>query len=166
MRRIPLSTLKSFQFRTMALNAASHNAPGVKTGPASGPPPSASAETTAALLQASKDDPTGHNEGGKDDGDKMAGAKEKSAKELEKERIKAEKMKKFEAKKAKSAASPVVPDVNNSKDKKAKKQEAAKEDQLPEYVEATPNGEKKGMITSKWDCSATNVLTCSSPTAS
>lgn len=83
----------------MALNAASHNSSnyrppreshlmsdafyiaGEKTGPVSGPPPSASQETTAALLGASKDDPIGQHEGGHDRGDKEAPQKIKSEKE-------------------------------------------------------------------------------------
>ena len=54
----------------MALNAASHNPPGIKTGPVTGPPPAASTETTAALLDAAKNDPIGQHEGGQDHGDK------------------------------------------------------------------------------------------------
>ena len=83
----------------MALNAASHNSSnywpprgtcpvsdvfhiaGEKTGPVSGPPPSASQETTAALLGAAKDDPMGQHEGGHDRGDKEAPQKMKSEKE-------------------------------------------------------------------------------------
>ena len=85
----------------MALNAASHNpgklrfecrytnylrsntenTAGEKTGPVSGQPPSASQETTAALLGASKDDPMGQHEGGQDRGDKDAPKKIKSEKE-------------------------------------------------------------------------------------
>ncbi|KAL2050731.1 hypothetical protein ABVK25_008969 [Lepraria finkii] len=66
----------------MALNAASHNPAGEKTGPISGQPPSASQETTAALLGASKDDPMGQHECGQDRGDKDAPKKIKSEKEL------------------------------------------------------------------------------------
>lgn len=65
----------------MALNAASHNAPGAKTGPISGQPPSTSSENTAALLGASKSDPLGQHEGGQDRGDKEGPAKVKSEKE-------------------------------------------------------------------------------------
>jgi len=54
---------------------------GQKTGPISGEPPSASDETTAALLRASKSDPIGQHEGGQDGGDEEAGKKVKSAKE-------------------------------------------------------------------------------------
>ena len=54
---------------------------GVKTGPISGQPPSASQETTAALLGASRDDPMGQHEGGQDRGDKEASQKIKSEKE-------------------------------------------------------------------------------------
>lgn len=73
----------------MALNAASHNPgnvqfqfkypkcpnpdhteiAGEKTGPVSGQPPSASTETTAAILEASKDDSTGQHEGSREGGD-------------------------------------------------------------------------------------------------
>lgn len=129
----------------MALNAASHNAPGVKTGPATGAPPSVSAEASTAILKASQVDPTGHHEGGKDGGDRKADTKEKSAKELDKERKKAEKMKKFAEKKAKNTATPADADGSKNKEKKAKQQEVAKEDKLPEYVEATKPGEKKSM---------------------
>ena len=54
---------------------------GAKTGSVSGQPPSASQETTAALLGASKDDPMGQHEGGQDRGDKEGPQKIKSEKE-------------------------------------------------------------------------------------
>ena len=54
---------------------------GAKTGPVSGQPPSASQETTAALLGASRDDPMGQHEGGQDRGDKEAPQKIKTEKE-------------------------------------------------------------------------------------
>lgn len=126
----------------MALNAASHNAPGLKTGPISGQPPSASPETTAALLGASKEDPVGQHEGGQITGDKDAGKKIKTEKELEKERKKAEKQKKFEEKKAKAVP---APGVSKTKEKKAK-QDSTKDEPLPEYQEQTPPGEKKSML--------------------
>ena len=82
------------------LNAASHNPGSIqvhfryangftsdlseiaseKTGPVSGQPPSASQETTAAILEASKDDSMGQIEGGRDRGDNEAPKKIKSAK--------------------------------------------------------------------------------------
>ena len=65
----------------MALNAASHNTPGEKTGPLSGQPPSTSSETTAALLGAAKEDAMGQHQGGHDGPDKEAGPKEKSEKQ-------------------------------------------------------------------------------------
>lgn len=88
------------QRATMALNAASHNpsnvqlqikhpnclipdnteTAGEKTGPVSGPPPSASIETTAAILEASKDDSTGQHEGSRGNGDQEAPKKIKSEK--------------------------------------------------------------------------------------
>ncbi len=129
----------------MALNAASHNPPGLKTGPVSGQPPSASSEATAAILDAAKTDPMGQHEGGQDRGDKEAGLKVKSEKELEKERKKAEKQKKFDEKKAKvagSTATPVAGGPSKTKEKKAKAE--AKEEKLPsQYQEPTPPGEKK-----------------------
>ena len=128
----------------MALNAASHNPPGLKTGPASGQPPPVSSDTTSALRDASKSDAIGQHEGGKDDGDKSAGAKVKSAKELDKERKKAEKQKKFEEKQAKSATTPDAANVSQNKEKKVKP-EPSKTDQLPAYHEPTPPGEKKSM---------------------
>ncbi|KAF4979905.1 hypothetical protein FZEAL_3986 [Fusarium zealandicum] len=68
-----------------------------------------------------------------------AGApKVKTAKELEKERKKAEKQAKFEAKKAKTAESAPKP----AKEKKLKEKKP-EEEPLPEYVEDTPEGEKK-----------------------
>ena len=54
---------------------------GQQTGPISGEPPSASDETTAALVGASKNDPIGQHEGGEDGGTKDAGKKVKSEKE-------------------------------------------------------------------------------------
>ena len=129
----------------MALNAASHNPPGLKTGPVSGQPPSASAETTAALLGASKVDPLGQHDGGKDQEDKEAGTKVKSEKELEKERKKAEKQKKFEEKKAKVAGKAAAPATSKTKEKKAK-QESEQEKILPEYHEPTLPGEKKSKL--------------------
>ena len=127
----------------MALNAASHNPPGLKTGPASGQPPSASSETTAALLGAAKADPIGQHEGGQDFGDKGAGNKVKSEKELEKERKKAEKQKKFDEKKAKATSNATtLGGLSKNQEKKAK-QESKDEKILPAYEEPTPPGEKK-----------------------
>ena len=130
------------RFATMALNAASHNSPGIKTGPVSGQPPSASSETTAALLGASKEDPMGQHEGGHDGQDGEAGVKLKSAKELEKERKKIEKQKKFDEKKAKTAAVPPSSGTSKTKEKKTK-QESIKDEPSSEYNEPTPPGEKK-----------------------
>ena len=126
----------------MALNAASHNPTGEKTGPISGQPPAPSSEATSALLKASQKDPMGQHEGGQDRGDKEAGKKIKSEKELEKERKKAEKQKKFDEKKAKTASAPAAPANSKTKEKKAKL-EATKDEPLPEYEEQTPTGEKK-----------------------
>lgn len=63
---------------------------------------------------------------------------------VEKERKKAEKAKKFAEKQAKTVNGPGAPATSKSKEKKAK-QEAVKEEPLPEYVEETPPGEKKSM---------------------
>ncbi|KAF2224229.1 tRNA synthetases class I-domain-containing protein [Elsinoe ampelina] len=125
----------------MAVNGASHNIPGEKTGPVTGQPPSVSSETKDAILSAAASDPKGHTQPGKDAvvGDPSAPVKQKTEKELAKERAKAEKQAKFEekqaAKKAKAAAT-----AQNSKRKEAKKTE---EEVLPKYVEQTPKGEKK-----------------------
>ena len=126
----------------MALNAASHNPPGIKTGPVSGQPPPASSEATAAILGAAQKDPIGHHEGGHDRGDKEAGTKIKSEKELEKERKKAEKQKKFEEKKTKVSENSNNQATSKAKEKKAKL-ESSKEAPLPEYQEPTPPGQKK-----------------------
>lgn len=53
---------------------------GEQTGPISGQPPSASQETTAAILEASKDDSLGQQEGGGNKGDQEAPKKIKSEK--------------------------------------------------------------------------------------
>ncbi|KAF2099436.1 valyl-tRNA synthetase-like protein [Rhizodiscina lignyota] len=122
----------------MALNAASHNITGEKTGPVSGQPPSISSEAKSALIDSSNKDAMGQSAPGQDGGDKEAPKKEKTAKELERERAKAEKAKKFAEKKAKQeAAAKAAPAP-----KKEKKKEEAKEE-LPEYVEKTKAGEKK-----------------------
>lgn len=65
----------------MALNAASHNATGEKTGPISGQPPSVSSESAAELLGAAKEDPMGQHQGGHDGPDKEADKKVKSEKQ-------------------------------------------------------------------------------------
>ncbi|MCJ1228351.1 Valine--tRNA ligase, mitochondrial [Toensbergia leucococca] len=124
----------------MALNAASHNPTGEKTGPISGPPPALSTEATAALLGNSQNDALGQQEGGQDGGDKDEGKKMKSEKELERERKKAEKAKKFAEKQSKTSGPTTA--LSKNKEKKAK-QEATKDEPLPEYVEETPPGEKK-----------------------
>lgn len=125
----------------MALNAASHNPAGEKTGPISGQPPPASSETTAALLGASKDDPMGQHEGGRDGGEKDASKKVKSEKELEKDRKKAEKQKKFDEK---EAARKVQQESGTSKTKEKKvKPEVAKEELLPDFEWSAGSGKKK-----------------------
>ncbi|MCJ1252736.1 hypothetical protein MMC24_000542 [Lignoscripta atroalba] len=130
----------------MALNAASHNPTGEKTGPITGQPPQVSSEATAALLGAQKTDALGQHEGGQDGGDKDEGKKVKNEKELEKERKKADKARKFAEKQAekqlKAMNGSATPAPSKSKEKKAK-QEATKDEPLPEYVEETPPGEKK-----------------------
>ncbi|KAF1818126.1 uncharacterized protein K489DRAFT_328184 [Dissoconium aciculare CBS 342.82] len=45
----------------MALNHASHNPTGEKTGPATGPPPAPSTETKSAILESANADGTGHS---------------------------------------------------------------------------------------------------------
>jgi valyl-tRNA synthetase len=128
--------------QSMALNAASHNIPGEKTGPVTAAPPSLSAEAKGDILESASSDATGQSAPGKDGGDKAEGKKVKSEKELEKERKKAEKDAKFKAKKAAQAQA-----AGGAKEagqpKESKKAKAKKEEALPEYVEETKPGEKK-----------------------
>lgn len=122
---------------TMALNASSHNATGESTGPTSGPPPAVSDEVKKELLDAANTDGAGQHAPGQEN-EKGVEKKEKSAKELEKERKKAEKDAKFKAKKAAAAGASKEGAAPKEKKKKGKEEE-----QLPEYVEETPKGEKK-----------------------
>lgn len=125
----------------MALNAASHNVAGEKTGPVTAAPPSVSDESKKALLEAANADGTGQSAPGREN-EKGVEKKEKTAKELEKERKKAEKDAKFKAKKAAAAtAAPAAKEGSSKKEKKKGKEE----EQLPEFVEETPKGEKKRM---------------------
>jgi valyl-tRNA synthetase len=119
----------------MALNHASHNPTGERTGPASGPPPPPSAEQKATIMSAANNDALGQSAPGKDGGDKDAPQKEKSEKELAKEKAKAEKLAKLEAKKQKQAA---MQAASQPKQKEKKQQQ-----KLPPYEEKTPKGEKK-----------------------
>lgn len=64
---------------------------------------------------------------------------------VEKERKKAEKLKKFSEKQAKTSSNATAP---KGKGKPAKK-ESVKDVSLPEYIEETPPGEKKGMFDKK-----------------
>ena len=57
------------------------NTAGEKTGPISGQPPSASSETTAALLGAAKEDYMVQHQAGHDEPDKESKIKEKSEKQ-------------------------------------------------------------------------------------
>jgi valyl-tRNA synthetase len=123
---------------TMALNAASHNVAGEKTGPVTAAPPSVSDESKNALLDAANADGTGQSAPGQEN-EKGVEKKEKTAKELEKERKKAEKDAKFKAKKAAQAGPAAAKEGGSKKEKKKGKEE----EQLPEYVEETPKGEKK-----------------------
>ncbi|GAB7363834.1 hypothetical protein MBLNU230_g4399t1 [Neophaeotheca triangularis] len=120
----------------MALNAASHNIPGEKTGPATGQPPPPSDDTKAALLDSAKGDAEGHNAPGKDGGEKGGEKKEKSERELAKERQKAEKAAKLAAKQEKQKAMQAASKPKEGKEKK-------KQEKLPPYKEETPKGEKK-----------------------
>ncbi|KJY00225.1 valyl-trna synthetase like protein [Zymoseptoria brevis] len=119
----------------MALNHASHNPTGEKTGPATGQPPPPSNETKAALLEAANGDPKGQSAPGKDGGDGDGGKKEKSERELAKERQKAEKAAKLAAKLEKQKA---MQAASKPKEKEKKQQE-----KLASYKEDTPKGEKK-----------------------
>ncbi|KAL7928727.1 tRNA synthetases class I domain-containing protein [Trichoderma chlorosporum] len=75
-----------------------------------------------------------------DTGAQPAPAKVKTEKELERERKKAEKLAAFEQKKAAKAAAAANTAANKTKKEKEKKAEA---EVLPEYIEDTPEGEKK-----------------------
>ncbi|KAK3054361.1 hypothetical protein LTR09_004629 [Extremus antarcticus] len=119
----------------MALNAASHNVTGDKTGPVSGQPPPPSDDTKSAILEAANGDLKGHNAPGKDGGDKAEGTKQKSEKELAKEKVKAEKAAKLAAKLEKQKA---LAAASQPKQKEKKQQQ-----KLEPYVEDTPKGEKK-----------------------
>jgi valyl-tRNA synthetase len=123
----------------MALNSASHNTPGVKTGPISGQPPPVSEEVQDQILQASETNGIGQSTPGRDGGDKDAGKKVKSEKELAKERAKQEKLRKFQEKQAKQASKA----DNKPKDKPKPKPAAAPQPDLSDYVEETPKGQKK-----------------------
>lgn len=61
---------------------------------------------------------------------------------VEKERVKAEKAKKFAEKQAKLATAQSLTQSSKTSEKKNK---AKNEEQLPEYVEETPKGQKKSM---------------------
>lgn len=127
---------------TMALNASSHNVTGEKTSPNSAPPPPVSEDSKKALLDAANADPIGQSAPGREN-EKDVVKKEKSAKELEKERKKAEKDAKFRAKKAAQASSAPAGTAKEGGAPKEKKKKSKEEEQLPEYVEETPKGEKK-----------------------
>jgi valyl-tRNA synthetase len=134
-----LTNYRHYTNATMALNASSHNVTGDKTTPNTAPPPELSADVKKDILGAAGEDATHQHEGGIEK-DKGAEKKEKSAKELEKERKKAEKDAKFKAKKAAAAQTGgAAKDAAPAKEKKKK----ADAEQLPEYVEETPKGEKK-----------------------
>lgn len=122
---------------TMALNAASHNVAGEKTGPVTAAPPAVSDESKKELLEAANADGTGQSAPGQEN-EQGVEKKEKTAKELEKERKKAEKDAKFKAKKAAQAGAAPVKESAKKEKKKGKEEE-----QLPEYQEETPKGEKK-----------------------
>lgn len=126
----------------MALNASSHNVAGEKTGPITAPPPALSDEVKKDLLGAADTDGTGQSAPGREN-EKGVEKKEKSAKELEKERKKAEKDAKFKAKKAAASQAPDPAKESGVGAAKEKKKKGKEEEQLPEYVEETPKGEKK-----------------------
>ncbi|KAF2459781.1 valyl-tRNA synthetase-like protein [Lineolata rhizophorae] len=127
----------------MALNAASHNVAGEKTGPVSGQPPSLAEDSKSAILGASESDPTGQHAPGRDGGERNKEKKIKSEKELEKERIKAEKAKKFAEKQAKMAQGGGGGAAQPSKKEKKKAEQADAQSKMAPYVEQTPKGERK-----------------------
>lgn len=73
----------------MALNAASHNIPGEKTGPVTGHPPPVDEDSKSAILGASKSESIGQNAPGRDGGDTDAEPKAESEDKLRKEKEKA-----------------------------------------------------------------------------
>ena len=109
----------------MALNAASHNPAGEKTGPVSGQPPAPSQDTKSAVLEAANSDAQGLNAPGKDGGEKNGEKKEKTERELAKERAKAEKQAKFDEKMAKKKAQ--AAQAGPKKEKKDEADEGADE---------------------------------------
>ncbi|KAK3675677.1 hypothetical protein LTR78_004318 [Recurvomyces mirabilis] len=121
----------------MALNAASHNITGEKTGPVSGQPPPLSDEAKSAILDSANGDPKGHNAPGKDGGDQDGEKKVKSEKELAKERAKADKAAKFAAKQEKSKALALASQPKQKENKKPQ------QERLALYKEETPKGDKK-----------------------
>nr|OQO28449.1 hypothetical protein B0A51_02998 [Rachicladosporium sp. CCFEE 5018] len=128
----------------MALNAASHNPTGEKTGPISGQPPPPSQDAKDAILQSANGDKQGHSVPGQEAGTDAAaavsgGKKEKSERELAKDRAKAEKQAKFDEKQAKKKAQQASTPAKPAKEAKEKK----KQEKLPDYEEKTPKGEKK-----------------------
>ncbi|KAH7329300.1 tRNA synthetases class I-domain-containing protein [Stachybotrys elegans] len=127
----------------MATNSGRGNPIGATEGAenTTGAPPLVPGETKNEILGAAQTGATGVHATGGDAGTAPAAAgppKIKTEKELEKERKKAEKAAKFEAKKSKAAQA----DPKPAKEKKVKEKKA-EEEPLPEYVEDTPEGEKK-----------------------
>jgi valyl-tRNA synthetase len=120
----------------MALNAASHNTAGVKTGPVSGQPPKVDDETREAILKASNEQ-GGQSAPGREY-EKEPEKKQKSEKELSREKAKAEKLRKFQEKQAKAASKQNAP----AAPAKAKKPAAVEEAPIT-YVEETAEGDKK-----------------------
>lgn len=126
----------------MAVNAASHNAPGQKTGPATGPPPAPPEDTKAAVLNAANSEPTGQAVPGRDSIATHAGDQSKSEEKLRKEKEKADqkaaKIAKLEAKKAKQAQQ-----QSSDGRSKEKKRETGTQPNSIDYTEETPKGHKK-----------------------
>jgi valyl-tRNA synthetase len=127
----------------MALDGASANITGEKTGPMTAPPPALDTASKNDILAAANSDALGQSAPGKDGGEKDGQKKVKSEKELEKERKKAEKDAKFKAKKAAQAQAAKKPSGAQPGAKEKKKKE--EKEVLPEYVETTPPGEKKAL---------------------
>ena len=137
-----LTHCHAYTTATMALNASSHNVTGEKTAANTAAPPELSADVKKDILGAVGEDATGQHAGGREN-DQDVEKKEKSAKELEKERKKAEKDAKFKAKKAATAQAGGAAKDGAAAPAKEKKKKGKEEEQLPEYVEETPKGEKK-----------------------
>ncbi|KAF7546042.1 hypothetical protein G7046_g9425 [Stylonectria norvegica] len=126
----------------MATNSGRGNPIGASEGleQATSTPPAVSADLKKDIANATQSSAAGLHASGADAATAPAAEgppKVKTEKELEKDRKKAEKQARFEAKKTKAASAP-----KPIKEKKVKEKKP-EEEAIPEYVEDTPEGEKK-----------------------